>query len=361
MNVLCICPIGIGNYLLLYPACSYLKRTHPDWSLSLLGLRNAIKDLAGEDPLWDEIHIIDPTRMRNPSEGVSMIGKLRTRKYDLSINFFPSNKWQYNLLPFLANVKKRAGFLYPYHPIKKMDFFLSAKVPVDTKLHDVHQNIRLVKRLFGDKDNRENLCFPTLHTDEMRAWAKKQTIGIKRPLVGIHPGSSEEHGMSAKRWEPEKFGTLAYLVCAELDGSALVFGGPGEEPLKEIVVQNSQGRAQSASLTGIGKTAALISECDLFLCNDSGLMHIAACDGVPTVALFGPTDEKRNGPVGESFVIRKEMEGFPIWNAQNVGNRRLPDGVDPRSALAELSPQEAFEKLRPHLKRLISSRKRQFC
>ncbi|MFW6220925.1 MAG: glycosyltransferase family 9 protein [Fibrobacterota bacterium] len=355
MKVLCICPIGIGNYLLFYPACAYLKRLHPEWSLSLLGLRDAIRVLAEDDLLWEDIHIIDPTKLRGPLDGVGIIGRLRKNRFDMSINFFPSNKWQYNLLPFLAGIRKRIGFSYHYHPPKNLPFFLNAKIPVDTNLHDVDQNMQLVKRLFSEEGGDDLIVFPALYSNDMKRWAEQISSGKKRPLIGIHPGSSEQHGMAAKRWEPEKFGKLTGMLCEKIGGSALIFGGPQEASLKETVKQNAPHHAEIAPLCPIRKTAALVSQCDLFLCNDSGLMHIAACSGVPTVALFGPTDERRNGPVGRSLVIRKEMEGFPVWTAENVGNRGDTKGVDPSASLRALTVEEAFERIRPELSRLLST------
>ncbi|MFW5775441.1 MAG: glycosyltransferase family 9 protein [Chitinivibrionales bacterium] len=355
MKVLCVCPIGIGNYLLFYPACAYLKKIHPDWSLHLLGLRHAIRELAGEEGLWDDIHIFDPTRLKSPIDGFSMIDNLRKKRFNISLNFFPSNKWQYNLLPYLTGCKKRIGFSYHYHPVRNLDFLLNAKIAVDPHLHDVHQNMQLVRQSLDSRSREADISFPTLFSDEMKAWALSHLKQKKRPIIGIHPGSSEEHGMSAKRWEPEKFGTLTHLLCDKIGGKALVFGGPGESDLKEKVKSSSRGYAEIAPLAGIRQTAALIAQCDLFLCNDSGLMHLAACSGVPTIALFGPTDEKRNGPVGNAIVIRHDMAGFPVWTAENVGNRNDTKGVDPSASLRALSAQEAYEKILPHLERLLSS------
>jgi ADP-heptose:LPS heptosyltransferase len=83
-------------------------------------------------------------------------------------------------------------------------------------------------------------------------------------------------------------------------------------------------------------------------------MHIAACLGVPTVALFGPTDEKRNGPVGDAnLVIRHEMDGFPVWTAENVGVRDLKSASDPSASLKALSVDEAWEKVMPWMKKVI--------
>jgi ADP-heptose:LPS heptosyltransferase len=77
-------------------------------------------------------------------------------------------------------------------------------------------------------------------------------------------------------------------------------------------------------------------------------MHMAASIGVPTAGIFGPTDEKRNGPFGpKTFVVRKTMDGFPVWTARNVGNRSLPRGVDPQASLKALTGEEAWAQLKP--------------
>jgi ADP-heptose:LPS heptosyltransferase len=97
-------------------------------------------------------------------------------------------------------------------------------------------------------------------------------------------------------------------------------------------------------------TAALLSQCTMLLANDSGLMHMAACMGVPTAAVFGPTDERRNGPVGTgNLIIRKKMDGFPLWTAATAGVRAVPGHLDPRASLRALSVGEAWGMVEPWL------------
>ncbi|HMD67416.1 MAG TPA: glycosyltransferase family 9 protein, partial [Chitinivibrionales bacterium] len=93
-------------------------------------------------------------------------------------------------------------------------------------------------------------------------------------------------------------------------------------------------------------------ECACCIANDSGVMHMAACMGVPTAGIFGPTDEKRNGPFGgKNCVIRKPMPGFPVYTAINVGDRSAPPGIDPRSSLTALTAEDAWRQLSPWLEK----------
>jgi len=79
-------------------------------------------------------------------------------------------------------------------------------------------------------------------------------------------------------------------------------------------------------------------------------MHLAACTGTPTAALFGPTDERRNGPYGANHcIIRKRNGPPPLWTAANVGSRSVPAGTDPRQSLLDLSTDEAWQQLEPFL------------
>jgi heptosyltransferase-2 len=58
--------------------------------------------------------------------------------------------------------------------------------------------------------------------------------------------------------------------------------------------------------------AALLEKCSIFLCNDSGPMHIAAALKVPTVAIFGPTDHVRWRPRSEkASIVRKDVDCWP--------------------------------------------------
>ena len=119
-------------------------------------------------------------------------------------------------------------------------------------------------------------------------------------LVGVHPGAA--YG-ETKRWFPDRF--AAVLQRLQKPGRRfLLVGGTGEEPFAE---QISLG-ANLLPINLVGRTTvvevvALIGQCNLFLSNDSGLMHIAAALGIPQVALFGSTDPQKTAPLNERAVV----------------------------------------------------------
>lgn len=432
-KILCICPIGIGNYLLMYPAVARLRQSLPQAKVHLLALRNGISEFATKDPLWDQVHCFDPTKI-GVGEKITWIRKLRSAGFDSSLAFFPSNKREYALLPFFCGVSHRFAFSYPRAYYKQLNFLQNHRIDADITLHDTEQNLRLADFFTSRVSEKSEpaisatpstpstpstltpapalaeLQWPVLWdaAEEAQAldWlqehylqepdAGKQALAQQgagfqnlTPYIAVHPGSSIEHGMDAKRWEPEKFGQLLAKAQRFLSGwefsetadsrlseatrqfarentaetadsftapkpAILIFGGPDEEALKEEVqkhaLQAGAGQVILVPVMKLGTTACLLGRSLFCLCNDSGLMHIASASGAPVAALFGPTDEKRNGPVREPFLIlRKEMEGYPCWTAATAGDREsgLPDPARP---LREFSAEEAWDQLSAWLK-----------
>lgn len=106
-----------------------------------------------------------------------------------------------------------------------------------------------------------------------------------RRLVAIAPGAK----WRAKRWPERYYAGLADVMAADGYG-VLVLGSLEESPLLERIVSPvAEPDAVLAVPGGLRELAALFSLCDAAVCNDSGLMHLAAAVGTPSVGLFGPT------------------------------------------------------------------------
>lgn len=353
MNVLCICPIGIGNYLMCYPAFVALRKKRPEDSLHLLALRHAIAAVAEGDSLWNGIHVFDPDKVKtNFAEPARVLARLRSIRFGASVSFFPSNTWQYFAFPALCGIRHRYGFRYRRKQFSTLSFLATDALAVDVSLHDVVQNLRLAEFFLGESVKDEPYVFPRLFSDDDSQWADDfcRSVAGDAKLMAIHPGSSVEHGMDVKRWPADRFARLADKACETTGAHALLVGSAQESNVKQSVAANMTAKAHVVEPVSIRKTAALLSKCTWSICNDSGIMHLAACAGVPTAGIFGPTDEKRNGPFGrKNLVIRKPMPGFPVYTAENVGDRSTPKGVDPQAALRALTVEDAWQQLGPWL------------
>lgn len=120
------------------------------------------------------------------------------------------------------------------------------------------------------------------------------------PVLGLAPSAAAPF----KEWPRARFGQLALALTRSgplKNARIAVFGGPGDETAsREAVEELDPDRV--VDLTGqltIDEAAAAMQQLDLFVGNDSGLMHLAAAAGTPTLGLFGPTDERVYGPWGQ--------------------------------------------------------------
>ena len=128
-----------------------------------------------------------------------------------------------------------------------------------------------------------------------------QELPQDQTVLALSPAASAVF----KEWAPERFSELALRLTAEdglLPGAAIaIFGGPGDEARADAVKTGIEGRTV-IDLTGqldLVEAAACLKRAALFVGNDSGLMHMAAAVGTPTLGLFGPTDERLYAPWGE--------------------------------------------------------------
>jgi heptosyltransferase-2 len=132
-------------------------------------------------------------------------------------------------------------------------------------------------------------------------------------VIGISPGAA--YG-DAKRWLPERFAECARQLAASSQASVLVFGAAAERALCETVAEPLRRAGidvrNLAGETSLREFIDLAAACRLFLTNDSGAMHVASALGVPTVAVFGATDDTATGPTGPSArVVREHAECSP--------------------------------------------------
>ena len=113
------------------------------------------------------------------------------------------------------------------------------------------------------------------------------------PFALLNPGAAWPN----KRWFSDRFGAVASFLRDVRGMRSLVLWGPGEAPLAHAVVEASEGAATVAPPTTVVDLLALSRAASLMVSGDTGPLHIAAAAGTPIVAIFGPTDPQRNGPL----------------------------------------------------------------
>ncbi len=129
-----------------------------------------------------------------------------------------------------------------------------------------------------------------------------EEIAAGRPIAAIHPGASSER----KRWAAPDYAALAMLLQRECGARLLLCEGQLDTAaVDEVLTAAPELRARRVRVGNLRCLAAVLGRCDLYVGNDSGITHLAAAAGAPTVAIFQATDPRRWAPRGPRVRLLK--------------------------------------------------------
>ena len=140
----------------------------------------------------------------------------------------------------------------------------------------------------------------TLAADTLR----RAGIDPAQPLAVFAPGAAYGH---AKRWLPERVAEVAARMVRERGMAAVLTGAAGDRDTGRAIESwlRAQAPAEAGRVTnligapgGVRSLIGLLAHARVVISNDSGAAHVAAALGVPTVTIFGPTDERATAPAG---------------------------------------------------------------
>ncbi len=186
--------------------------------------------------------------------------------------------------------------------------------------HVVDRNIALLSALgipvaAREPDAAYLLSRPSPPADALLAAAP-------RPFAVFHPGASR----SEKAWGEERFARLAAALARRRGLHPIVSWGPGDESRADRLAGLLPSATRTPPLEFAG-LARLYAASALFAGGDTGPLHLADSLGVPTLALFGPTDPERNGPYRDRRGIVANMQGVAdedvVGLAERVMRRNL--------------------------------------
>jgi ADP-heptose:LPS heptosyltransferase len=164
----------------------------------------------------------------------------------------------------------------------------------------------------------------TAPEDRARAAALVPTT---RPVIGLGPTAN----WAPKIWPVDRFAALFHALRAGPlpDAVPAVFAGPGKEE-RSLAAPLLAALPDAIDLVGrlsLPEVAACLARCTVFIGNDSGLMHLAASAGTPTLGLFGPTPSKEYAPAGHRARMvmspNSRMEDLSVDAAMAAASRLL--------------------------------------
>ncbi len=289
----------LGDAVMSVPAVRASKNGRPDTHITVA----APTKIASMWKLVSEVDAIIPLT------GNSLVAAARSLRRQSSFDaaiLFP-NSLRVALESWLSGIPRRVG--YRGH---SRSWLLNQIIPEPRRPgpleHQSSRYLHIAHDCGAETSNIEHRT-PNIATASIH---QRSTIDHSPIRIGLSPGA--EYG-PAKRWLPERFGEAAAAVTARSPVQWILFGKKNDAPIGEQITT----ALGDSCVNRIGQTTLeqLIDElrqCRLLLTNDTGTMHLAALLGVPTVAIFGSTEPRLTGPLGDRhIVLRHHVECSPCF------------------------------------------------
>jgi len=289
------------------PAIRAIRKRFPNSHVSLLAKPWVVPVFENSEHI-DRLLIYDD---KGRHKGI--FGKFRLardlKKYNFDAAILLQNAFEAALVTFLARIPLRIGYNTDVRQL-----LLTHAVSCTNEIKKKHQTdyyLNIIRGLGMKEDNRE-LYLRLNQKDRFRAekMLLEKHLSLDYKIVGINPGAT--YG-PAKQWPFDRYAHLADKIQAFTGGRIIIFGGPNDRNLGGNISQRMQHRPIDLSgKTSLGEAMALIERCDLFITNDSGLMHVAAALDVPLIAIFGSTNSITTGPLSQnSKIVQVPLECSP--------------------------------------------------
>ena len=316
MKILILALSGIGDALMFTPALQLLRKQLPHAEINALVMFHGVKDMYERNPDLNKVIHFDFMK-EGFFRSLKFINDLRN-KYDISINVYPSNRKEYNVISLLIGAEKRAGAKYLRKDLQNLGDLNNIRVYENDLTHNVETNIRLIEKLLDNKfDEKPQLKFSLEKEDENFAlnFFSENNIGDSDIIIGFHPGSATLKNHEKRRWEPEKFSALGKRLIEERNAKILIFGGPEEIELKKVIKENiNSDDSIIVETDNLAESAAVMARCNVFVTNDSSLMHVASALKLKVVAILGPTNPHYIHPwKTDHNIVRLNLDCSPCF------------------------------------------------
>jgi ADP-heptose:LPS heptosyltransferase len=302
---------GLGNSLMAMPMVRQVKRAFPNCRITILARSDAMGEPFRRMPEVEETLITSDKRFRAL---IRSIRWTRPRKPDVYLIPFPSNRWHYSLLALTSGAKRRILHSYPVGYFRALGFTCQ-RMPAEKGIHDVVQNLRLLKMLGIEPDESEVPVFPVSDADRAGAAPMLEAAGVPKDAayIAVHAGSGSYTVIArAKRWPPRSYAELAAGMRERIGKPILLLEGPDETGVASNIVTELEKLAPRDTMRGLhvlklsgplGYAAAVLERAAFYVGSDSGLAHLASAVGKRAVTIFAPADPDRVCPVASRDLV----------------------------------------------------------
>ncbi len=291
---------ALGDTVIMIPILRALRNSLPQAHITALVSKINIGAVYA-CPFLDKIKILN---LGNPTELLKTIMNLHKQRFDLAIDFEQRIKLS-SLIAYFTGCDERIGFKTKGY---FRDYLYTKKIIHKNSLHEFKCMAELTKDITGEISDT-HLEFRV--SEEDKKWAEDflQENNLKeKKIIALHPGCGIKYikGARAREWPKENFIKLGDSLSGLYNSQILITGGKEECTLAQEIA--SAMKVKPLILSGkvdIGKLAALLKYCFLFISGDTGILHLAAACGTKTIGIFGPSSPEKWKPLTNNCNIVK--------------------------------------------------------
>lgn len=329
MRILIRATNWVGDAIMALPALRAVRNKFTEAQIAIVA-RPYIADIYSGQDLCDELIPYDPKGLHRGWKGRELLAKeLRARRFDVALLL--QNAFDAAWLAWRAQVPQRIGYARDGRSV-----LLTNAVPVPKAggmpPHEKFYYLELLRRV-GWIDRLSDDAHITLQVSKVARERARQILegaGVRPHVLRVAVGAGASYG-SAKCWPPDRFAKALNDLLAHGDADIILFGTATEAAVSAAIANAMQ--RPPIDLTGktsIADLPALLSQCHLFLGNDSGAMHVAAAVGLPVVAVFGPTDPEGTAPVTpHATIVQQKPYCSPCFLRRCPTDHRCMTAVTP--------------------------------
>ena len=305
MRIALRAPNWLGDAVMALPAMAALRHLFADDHVTIAALPSVLS-------IFAEQHDVAPASLLPLAGGTGReaSGSLAAGSFDRIVLF--TNSFGSAWVARRAGVGERWGF-----GGRGRGLLLTRAVARPSKAERAHHAdfYRTLARRVGATDGLDAAPRLAARADTRARGAemlRRNGVDASQPLVAFAPGAAYGH---AKRWLPERVADVAARLVRSRGAAIVLTGAPGDRDTGRAIESWLQAHAPDASRSVtnlIGQTdlrglIGIMAASKLVVANDSGAAHMSAAMGVPTITIFGPTDERGSAPIGPGVALSHDV------------------------------------------------------
>jgi lipopolysaccharide heptosyltransferase II len=281
----------LGDAVMSVPTVRAIKNGRPDAHVTLA----APEKIAAIWKLVPEVDAIIPL----PTASVLSVVRLLKKQAPFDVALLFPNSLRVALESWLSGIPRRVGYRGHSRTWLVNQIIRQRRKPGPPEHHSL-RFLRIARECGAD-------------TSTIDVPKVNQISNLKhQTLIGLCPGA--EYG-PAKRWLPERFAEAAATISAQSAAQWILFGTKNDTALgARIAAAIGDHCVNRIGQTTLDQLIEELQQCRLLLTNDTGTMHLATLLGIPVVAIFGSTEPRLTGPLGDRhIVLRHHVECSPCF------------------------------------------------